>query len=139
MSFTQCLQYCVFTTTSPPVPTFSCAWAVLCGAVLLRRMQDPLTQDLRNMNALAKVLRKRRVDRGALTLASPEVKFQIDTETHDPLDIGKGPATQPHLLKPLSALFNPPPLHVCNPTAAPLVLILEIQVMRRRDPAPPDV
>ncbi|KAG2243798.1 hypothetical protein Bca52824_094363 [Brassica carinata] len=30
----------------------------------------------------------RRIDRGALTLASAEVKFQIDTETHDPLDIG---------------------------------------------------
>lgn len=34
-------------------------------------------------------MRKRRIDRGALTLASAEVKFQIDTETHDPLDIGK--------------------------------------------------
>lgn len=85
---------------------------------------DPLTTDLRNMNALAKVylltfffktycsyeisyfaifedlitdipsdtflqiMRQRRIDRGALTLASAEVKFQIDTETHDPLDIG---------------------------------------------------
>ncbi|KAJ6669984.1 RIBONUCLEASE [Salix viminalis] len=29
-----------------------------------------------------------RIQRGALTLASAEVKFQIDTETHDPLDIG---------------------------------------------------
>ncbi|CAL5388587.1 unnamed protein product [Camellia sinensis] len=38
-------------------------------------------------NALAKVMRQRRIDRGALTLASAEVKFQIDTETHDPLDI----------------------------------------------------
>ena len=34
-------------------------------------------------------MRLRRIDRGALTLASAEVKFQIDTETHDPLDIGK--------------------------------------------------
>lgn len=33
-------------------------------------------------------MRLRRIKRGALTLASPEVKFQIDTETHDPLDIG---------------------------------------------------
>ncbi|GJP42957.1 hypothetical protein CLOM_g2477 [Closterium sp. NIES-68] len=31
-------------------------------------------------------MRQRRIDRGALTLASPEVKFEIDTETHDPLD-----------------------------------------------------
>lgn len=35
------------------------------------------------------IMRLRRIERGALTLASAEVKFQIDTETHDPLDIGK--------------------------------------------------
>uniref|UniRef100_A0A6N2M422 Chitin-binding type-1 domain-containing protein n=1 Tax=Salix viminalis TaxID=40686 RepID=A0A6N2M422_SALVM len=52
------------------------------------RLVDPLTKDLRNMNALAKIMRQRRIQRGALTLASAEVKFQIDTETHDPLDIG---------------------------------------------------
>eukprot|EP00850_Spirogloea_muscicola_P015313 SM000116S24234 [mRNA] locus=s116:202438:210497:+ [translate_table: standard] len=52
------------------------------------RLSDPLTIDLRNMNNLAKVMRQRRLDRGALTLASPEVKFEIDTETHDPLDVG---------------------------------------------------
>ncbi|XP_042385217.1 exosome complex exonuclease RRP44 homolog A-like [Zingiber officinale] len=52
------------------------------------RLMDPLTTDLRNLNSLAKIMRLRRIKRGALTLASPEVKFQIDTETHDPLDIG---------------------------------------------------
>ncbi|PON82756.1 PIN domain containing protein [Trema orientale] len=52
------------------------------------RLMDPLTTDLRNMNTLAKIMRLRRIERGALTLASAEVKFQIDTETHDPLDIG---------------------------------------------------
>ncbi|XP_021907868.1 exosome complex exonuclease RRP44 homolog A [Carica papaya] len=52
------------------------------------RLTDSVTTDLRNMNALAKIMRQRRIDRGALTLASAEVKFQIDTETHDPLDIG---------------------------------------------------
>lgn len=35
------------------------------------------------------IMRQRRIDRGALTLASPEVKFEIDTETHDPLDVGE--------------------------------------------------
>ncbi|KAL4566336.1 hypothetical protein LXL04_030450 [Taraxacum kok-saghyz] len=53
------------------------------------RLMDPVTIDLRNMNALAKIMRQRRIDRGAITLASVEVKFQVDTETHDPLDIGK--------------------------------------------------
>ncbi|RXH74893.1 hypothetical protein DVH24_029614 [Malus domestica] len=52
------------------------------------RLLDPLTTDLRNMNSLAKIMRARRIERGALTLASAEVKFEIDTETHDPLDIG---------------------------------------------------
>nr|ATB19629.1 putative ATRRP44A [Callitropsis funebris] len=52
------------------------------------RMVDPITVDLRNMNSLAKTMRSRRIERGALTLASAEVKFNIDTETHDPLDIG---------------------------------------------------
>ncbi|KAL5706081.1 Exosome complex exonuclease RRP44 A [Ranunculus cassubicifolius] len=52
------------------------------------RLMDPLTTDLRNMNTIAKIMRNRRIERGALTLASAEVKFQIDTETHDPLDIG---------------------------------------------------
>ena len=34
------------------------------------------------------LLRAQRAERGALQLASPEVKFEIDTETHDPLDVG---------------------------------------------------
>jgi hypothetical protein len=47
------------------------------------------------MNRLAKVLRARRSERGALQLASPEVKFKIDDETTDPMDVGMyqvGPA-----------------------------------------------
>lgn len=52
------------------------------------RMQDEITCNLRIMNSLAKQLRKARMDRGALELASPEVKFEIDTETQDPLDVG---------------------------------------------------
>ncbi len=34
------------------------------------------------------ILRLRRAERGALQLASPEVKFTIDTETSNPLDVG---------------------------------------------------
>ena len=36
----------------------------------------------------SQVLRARRYDAGALQLASPEVKFEIDNETHDPTDVG---------------------------------------------------
>jgi exosome complex exonuclease DIS3/RRP44 len=52
------------------------------------RMQDEITCNLRIMNSIAKCLRKARMERGALELASPEVKFEIDTETQDPLDVG---------------------------------------------------
>lgn len=38
---------------------------------------------------ILQIMRQRRIERGAITLASAEVKFQIDTETHDPLDIGR--------------------------------------------------
>ncbi|KAG2423316.1 hypothetical protein HXX76_015463 [Chlamydomonas incerta] len=51
-------------------------------------MTDELTVSLRTMNRLAKIMRARRAAAGALQLASPEVKFKIDTETHNPLDVG---------------------------------------------------
>ncbi len=52
------------------------------------RLHDELSVNLRKMNAIARILRRRRAEAGALQLASPEVKFEIDTETHDPLDVG---------------------------------------------------
>ena len=51
-------------------------------------MQQQAQVSLRHMNALAKKLKQRRADAGALSLASPEVKFQLDTDTQDPLDVG---------------------------------------------------
>lgn len=51
-----------------------------------RTFLPSLTSTLSHM--LLQIMRSRRIERGALTLASAEVKFQIDTETHDPLDIG---------------------------------------------------
>jgi exosome complex exonuclease DIS3/RRP44 len=44
---------------------------------------------LRHLLSLAKKLRAGRVARGALQLASPEVKFDLaDDDTHDPIDVG---------------------------------------------------
>jgi len=48
---------------------------------------DALSVGLRGLNELAKKLKKRRIEAGALTLASPEVRFHIDSETHDPIGI----------------------------------------------------
>ena len=47
-----------------------------------------LTKDLRNINACAVALRKRRIASGALSLASPEVRFELDQTTSDPTDVG---------------------------------------------------
>ncbi|XP_075908337.1 exosome complex exonuclease RRP44-like [Petromyzon marinus] len=49
--------------------------------------KDPVTSSLRGLNSLAKILKQRRIQNGALTLASPEVRFHIDSETHDPIDL----------------------------------------------------
>ena len=56
------------------------------------RMDDTSDQslvalDLRLLNRIAKKLRADRFARGALTLASPEVKFQLDSETQNPSDV----------------------------------------------------
>ncbi|XP_007888927.1 exosome complex exonuclease RRP44 [Callorhinchus milii] len=50
-------------------------------------MNDNITMGLRRLNTLAKELKKKRVKMGALTLSSPEVRFHIDSETHDPIDL----------------------------------------------------
>ncbi|KAG6799814.1 exosome complex exonuclease RRP44 [Apis mellifera caucasica] len=93
--------------------TFSCIWEMdedaniintrYCKSIIYSRaamtydeaqlkiddafQQDSLSKSLRNLNSLAKKLRKRRLENGALVLASPEIRFQVDCETHDPIDI----------------------------------------------------
>jgi exosome complex exonuclease DIS3/RRP44 len=47
---------------------------------------DEKTLCLRLLNKVAKVLRGRRIERGALTLASPEVRFKRTEEADDPVD-----------------------------------------------------
>ncbi|OMH85318.1 Exosome complex exonuclease RRP44 [Zancudomyces culisetae] len=52
--------------------------------------QDPITDSLRQLNALAKQLRARRMSNGALELMSPQIKFKMmDDQAHsdDPQDI----------------------------------------------------
>ena len=61
----------------------------VCLLVLFNsRLQDDLTKSLRILNELAKKLHKKRIERGALTLASPEVQFQLENDSQDPVDIG---------------------------------------------------
>eukprot|EP01040_Poterioochromonas_malhamensis_P023159 gene23159-28308_t len=50
-------------------------------------VESPLQTSIKNLNKLAKILKKRRLEAGALTLASPEVRFKLDAETQDPTDL----------------------------------------------------
>lgn len=52
-----------------------------------KTLNDDLACGLRNLNMLAKILKKRRLENGALVLASPEVKIRMDSETMEPLDV----------------------------------------------------
>ncbi|KAM3967167.1 exosome complex exonuclease RRP44-like protein Dis3 [Aphomia sociella] len=49
--------------------------------------EDKIASSLRTLNMLAKKLKKKRLDNGALLLASPEIRFQVDSETHEPLEV----------------------------------------------------
>ena len=49
--------------------------------------QDELTAGMRILLALSKKLKQKRMDAGALNLASPEVRIQIESETSDPVDV----------------------------------------------------
>lgn len=49
--------------------------------------KDPLTVGMRTLLALSKKLRQKRMDAGALNLASPEVRVQTESETSDPVDV----------------------------------------------------
>ncbi|KAF9200140.1 exosome catalytic subunit dis3 [Haplosporangium sp. Z 27] len=51
------------------------------------RMQDDVTKGIRILNMLAKKLKQKRLDLGALTLASPEVRFNLEHDTQDPVDV----------------------------------------------------
>eukprot|EP00934_Nitzschia_sp_Nitz4_P000339 Nitzschia sp. Nitz4//scaffold326_size20077//3326//6553//NITZ4_008710-RA/size20077-processed-gene-0.45-mRNA-1//-1//CDS//3329547924//339//frame0 len=48
---------------------------------------DPRANAVKGLAALARKFRQRRLDAGALTLASPEVKFVLDSESLNPTDV----------------------------------------------------
>ncbi|KAI1487262.1 mitotic control protein dis3 [Biscogniauxia mediterranea] len=49
--------------------------------------QDDLTKSMRTLLMLSKKLKQKRMDAGALSLSSPEVKVQMESETSDPIDV----------------------------------------------------
>ncbi|KAL5594524.1 hypothetical protein BROUX41_001450 [Berkeleyomyces rouxiae] len=50
-------------------------------------MQDDLTAGMRTLLMMSKKLKQKRYDAGALSLSSPEVKVQMESETSDPIDV----------------------------------------------------
>ncbi|KAL9116336.1 MAG: hypothetical protein Q9187_007142 [Circinaria calcarea] len=52
-----------------------------------RSQKDELTEGMRTLLMLSKKLRQKRMDAGALNLASPEVRVQTESETSDPVDV----------------------------------------------------
>ncbi|CAF0768663.1 unnamed protein product [Rotaria sordida] len=50
-------------------------------------INDEIARSLRRLHSIAAQLRQKRLDKGALVLESSEVRFQLDTETHDPLNV----------------------------------------------------
>ena len=53
--------------------------------------QNDLVKSLRGLNQLAKIMKKNRMDLGALALASPEIRFEVSSETNDPIDVVSKP------------------------------------------------
>lgn len=51
------------------------------------RMQDDVTKGIRLLNKFAKILRQRRLEAGALTLTSPELRFNLQNDSQDPVDV----------------------------------------------------
>lgn len=48
---------------------------------------DPVTKSVHLLAGLARKLKAKRIEAGALTLASPEVRFNLDTSTANPVDV----------------------------------------------------
>lgn len=50
-----------------------------------KSQKDELTQSMRTLLHLSRVLRQKRMDAGALNLASPEIRIEVESELNDPL------------------------------------------------------
>lgn len=49
--------------------------------------KDPIANSIRNLNKIAKMMKQKRLDKGALTLASTQVKITLAEETHSATDV----------------------------------------------------
>lgn len=66
--------------------TYGAAQAIIDDPNVPNEQKD-LRESLIILLNISKILKQKRIDAGALSLASPEVRFELDSETHDPLNI----------------------------------------------------
>ena len=95
-------------------------------------LNDEITINLRLLNNLAKKFRKNRMDRGALTLASPEVRFKRSEESNDPVD---GPEL--YEMKETNALVEEFMLLANTSVAKKIYSHFPHVALLRRHPSPP--
>lgn len=70
------------------LPDFSSHFLISVFVSFLRDNSDPKTVCVKRLNKIARILRSRRIEKGAITLASQEVKFLLDNESQTPTDLG---------------------------------------------------
>ena len=94
-----------------------------------RSYEDTVSKSVRLLNMLAKIFRQKRIDEGALTLASPEVRFTLDNESQNPTDV------QAYALKEANALVEEFML-LANITVSKKILrhFPSLGVLRRHQP-----
>eukprot|EP01125_Pyxidicula_operculata_P004297 TRINITY_DN1650_c0_g1_i1.p1 TRINITY_DN1650_c0_g1~~TRINITY_DN1650_c0_g1_i1.p1 ORF type:complete len:1014 (+),score=302.63 TRINITY_DN1650_c0_g1_i1:51-3092(+) len=95
-----------------------------------KELDDDISKDLRNLNKLAKILRKRRLEVGALSLSSPQVKFKRDEENQDPIDV------ELYELRETNALVEEFMLLANIATAKEILKFFPSFALLRRHPAP---
>ncbi|KAJ3397145.1 exosome catalytic subunit dis3 [Lobulomyces angularis] len=96
------------------------------------KLIDPISIGIKTLNMLAKKLRKKRMDKGALVLASPEVRFNLENDSQDPVDV------EMKELKDTNALVEEFMLLANIHVAKKISQIFPDSSMLRRHPKPPD-
>ncbi|KAJ1562981.1 exosome catalytic subunit dis3 [Cladochytrium tenue] len=94
-------------------------------------LTDPVSTGIKLLNKIAKKLRARRMENGALVLASPEVRFSLDRDAQDPVDVElKEMKDTNALVEEFMLLAN---IHV----ATKIFSVFPDSSMLRRHPKPP--
>ena len=90
-----------------------------------------LAVSLRTLLSLSKVLKQRRVDNGSLVLASSEVRFNVDSETADPIEV------QAKVMRETNSMVEEFMLAANISAAERIYEAFPDCAMLRRHPAPP--